>query len=235
MQYALYATLYTTWVPEQAANVQAASPTQLFQSRLANKQTQAAHAEFLNAALLGCGFRNVTNCDLFDGQPFFLESVCRPTFGGAHWYPSLVEPRVELFRRFDSPSRRVGGTARHRMGTKAKPPAAYRRRLCCLYGNDEHSITCRCTNAARSPFWVNNGHRGAAGMSALPPKADIGTQSRNFRFVPKADIVRSMTLDFLGQTIVLISQASDGQSLIIENCFIKIAVDDSSQQSAGEV
>jgi hypothetical protein len=29
--------------------------------------------------------------------------------------------------------------------------------------------------------------RGAVGMSALPPKADIGTQSRNVRFVPKAD------------------------------------------------
>jgi len=27
-------------------------------------------------------------------------------------------------------------------------------------------------------------------MSALPPKADIGTHSRNVRFVPKADIVR---------------------------------------------
>jgi len=26
-------------------------------------------------------------------------------------------------------------------------------------------------------------------MSALPPKADIGTQSRNVRFVPKADKV----------------------------------------------
>ena len=25
-------------------------------------------------------------------------------------------------------------------------------------------------------------------MSALPPKADIGTQARNVRFVPKADI-----------------------------------------------
>jgi hypothetical protein len=25
-------------------------------------------------------------------------------------------------------------------------------------------------------------------MSALPPKADIGTQLRNVRFVPKADI-----------------------------------------------
>jgi hypothetical protein len=27
-------------------------------------------------------------------------------------------------------------------------------------------------------------------MSALPPKADIGTQSRNVRFVPKADQVQ---------------------------------------------
>jgi hypothetical protein len=27
-------------------------------------------------------------------------------------------------------------------------------------------------------------------MSALPPKADIGTQSSNVRFVPIADIVR---------------------------------------------
>ena len=27
-------------------------------------------------------------------------------------------------------------------------------------------------------------------MSALPPKADIGTQPRNVRFVPKADKVR---------------------------------------------
>ena len=27
-------------------------------------------------------------------------------------------------------------------------------------------------------------------MSALPPKADIGTRSRNVRYVPKADIMR---------------------------------------------
>jgi hypothetical protein len=33
-------------------------------------------------------------------------------------------------------------------------------------------------------------------MSALPPKADIGTQSRNVRFVPKADI-RSASFDRL--------------------------------------
>jgi hypothetical protein len=30
-------------------------------------------------------------------------------------------------------------------------------------------------------------------MSALPPKADIGTQSRNVRFVPKADQVQCNT------------------------------------------
>ena len=30
--------------------------------------------------------------------------------------------------------------------------------------------------------------KGLHPMSALPPKADIGTQSRNVRFVPKADI-----------------------------------------------
>jgi len=30
--------------------------------------------------------------------------------------------------------------------------------------------------------------RSAEGMSALPPKADIGTQSHDVRFVPKADI-----------------------------------------------
>jgi hypothetical protein len=32
--------------------------------------------------------------------------------------------------------------------------------------------------------------RGVRPMSALPPKADIGTQSWNVRFVPKADILR---------------------------------------------
>ena len=33
----------------------------------------------------------------------------------------------------------------------------------------------------------------ATAMSALPPKADIGTQSWNVRFVPKADIPRCGT------------------------------------------
>src|SRR6516165_2152990 len=32
-------------------------------------------------------------------------------------------------------------------------------------------------------------------MSALPPKADIGTQSRDVRFVPKADIRRPLNDD----------------------------------------
>jgi len=31
-------------------------------------------------------------------------------------------------------------------------------------------------------------------MSALPPKADIGTQPRDVRFVPKADISISLTV-----------------------------------------
>jgi len=31
-------------------------------------------------------------------------------------------------------------------------------------------------------------------MSALPPKADIGTQTRNVRFVPKADMKAHMDL-----------------------------------------
>ena len=37
-------------------------------------------------------------------------------------------------------------------------------------------------------------------MSALPPKADIGTQSRDVRFVPKADIagVRRQPVSVLG-------------------------------------
>src|SRR5215467_5601595 len=36
-------------------------------------------------------------------------------------------------------------------------------------------------------LWVKSRH---SAMSALPPIADIGTQSRDVRFVPKADIVR---------------------------------------------
>ena len=36
-------------------------------------------------------------------------------------------------------------------------------------------------------FWGNSGHWA---MSALPPKADIRTQSWNVRFVPKADILQ---------------------------------------------
>jgi len=36
-------------------------------------------------------------------------------------------------------------------------------------------------------FRGNSGHWG---MSVLPPKADIGTHSRNVRFVPIADIIR---------------------------------------------
>jgi len=34
-------------------------------------------------------------------------------------------------------------------------------------------------------------------MSALPPKADIGTQSRDVRFVPKADIRSPLLYDLI--------------------------------------
>jgi hypothetical protein len=35
-------------------------------------------------------------------------------------------------------------------------------------------------------------------MSALPPKADIETQSRDVRFVPKADIASGLIDYFIG-------------------------------------
>jgi len=38
-------------------------------------------------------------------------------------------------------------------------------------------------------------------MSALPPKADIGTQSRNVRFVPKAEILSCDVIDIIGGDI----------------------------------
>jgi hypothetical protein len=38
-------------------------------------------------------------------------------------------------------------------------------------------------------------------MSALPPKADIGTQSWNVRFVPKADIMQCSNQS-LGHTLL---------------------------------
>ena len=40
-------------------------------------------------------------------------------------------------------------------------------------------------------------------MSALPPKADIGTHSRNVRFVPKADIPHLLTKQ-LGVSIFIV-------------------------------
>jgi hypothetical protein len=49
---------------------------------------------------------------------------------------------------------------------------------------------CRCVKDVE---WIALGSAErvviSPGMSALPPKADIGTQSRNVRFVPKADIL----------------------------------------------
>jgi hypothetical protein len=39
---------------------------------------------------------------------------------------------------------------------------------------------------------------GQAPMSALPPKVDIGTQSRNARFVPIADVTGGLIDYFIG-------------------------------------
>jgi len=38
-------------------------------------------------------------------------------------------------------------------------------------------------------------------MSALPPKADIETRSRDVRFVPEADILRCDFADIIGDDI----------------------------------
>jgi hypothetical protein len=47
-------------------------------------------------------------------------------------------------------------------------------------------------------------------MSALPPKADIGTQSRNVRFVPKADMIAySITSSARASSVAGISRPSD--------------------------
>src|SRR6516225_549593 len=43
-------------------------------------------------------------------------------------------------------------------------------------------------------------------MSALPPKADIGTQSRDVRFVPKADICSAAIRDLLEQVLTYFCQ-----------------------------
>ena len=58
--------------------------------------------------------------------------------------------------------------------------------------------------------WVKSRHWGRCdhvrSMSALPPKADIGTQSRNVRFVPKADILRRS--NSLRYSIISLASAS---------------------------
>src|SRR6516164_8914445 len=43
-------------------------------------------------------------------------------------------------------------------------------------------------------------------MSALPPKAEIGTQSWNVRFVPKADICSAAIYDLLEQVLTYFCQ-----------------------------
>ena len=103
------------------------------------------------------------------GRPPLSESGCRPTLGSAQRYASLVEPGVELFRRFDNPSRRVGDP-RHRMGDEGK--AAGRVPLAAL--PSLWSITATFTNTARmSALGQKQKFRSVRAMSALPPKADI--------------------------------------------------------------
>jgi len=54
-------------------------------------------------------------------------------------------------------------------------------------------------------------------MSALPPRADIGVQSRNVRFVPKADMnaVRTRLIDFE-------SRCLDDNLPLLNFCFQKL-------------
>jgi hypothetical protein len=55
--------------------------------------------------------------------------------------------------------------------------------------------------------------RRARAMSALPPIADIGTQSRNVRFVPKADKVQRNKIALYSITSSAIESSPDGTSM----------------------
>jgi hypothetical protein len=58
----------------------------------------------------------------------------------------------------------------------------------CL-GSSETAAILKIVGADRTSFNVCfRGNSGHSGMSALPAKADIKTQPRDVRFVPKADI-----------------------------------------------
>jgi hypothetical protein len=50
-------------------------------------------------------------------------------------------------------------------------------------------------------------------MSALPPKADIGTESWNVRFVPKADILRRSKMMPYSITSSAIESKPEGVSI----------------------
>jgi len=57
-------------------------------------------------------------------------------------------------------------------------------------------------------------------MSALPPKADIGTQPRNVRFVPKADIPRCGKKAAIQITASAVASGVDGISA--GSCFLNV-------------
>jgi hypothetical protein len=59
-------------------------------------------------------------------------------------------------------------------------------------------------------------------MSALPPIADIGTQSRDVRFVPKADIPAWIIEDQFGRPRSLTDREKSGLLLFKAQCHDRI-------------
>ena len=60
----------------------------------------------------------------------------------------------------------------------------------CHAGPAESSIAIAMAHPSMSALGQKQTSRLLEGMSALPPKADIGTQSRNVRFVLEGDVMR---------------------------------------------
>jgi hypothetical protein len=67
----------------------------------------------------------------------------------------------------------------------SKPPRHCAERIAVLMGTATTDSVRKCS--AVSALGQKQTFSEACGMSALPPKADVGTQSRNVRFVPIAD------------------------------------------------
>jgi hypothetical protein len=56
-------------------------------------------------------------------------------------------------------------------------------------GSNGELLQCKKFEPAMSALGQKQTSRRQAAMSALPPKADIGTQQRNVRFVPKDGVI----------------------------------------------